>query len=112
MTRSLGEFEQVILFSVLRLGEEAYGLAIAEEIEARTGRRVSPGAIYTTLRRLVDRGLVTAEVEEDRSESGRPRKFHYLTPAGARALRETVETLQAVSEGLMGRLTELVGEGS
>ena len=57
----LGEFEQLVLFAVLRL-DEASGIAIHDEIEARTGRDVSPGAIYTTLGRLEERGLVSSEV--------------------------------------------------
>ena len=59
---SLGEFEQLVLFAVLRLDEDASGVAIHDEIEARTGRDVSPGAIYTTLGRLEERGLVRSIV--------------------------------------------------
>ena len=59
---ALGEFEQLVLFAVLRLDQDASGVAIHDEIEARTGRDVSPGAIYTTLGRLEERGLVRSIV--------------------------------------------------
>ena len=61
---NLGEFEQLILFSVLQLGEDAFGVSIREEIEERTNREVSSGAIYTTLGRMEDRGLVASSVGE------------------------------------------------
>jgi len=104
----LGEFEQIILFSVLSLGEEAYGLAIRERIEERTGRVVSSGAIYTSLGRLQDRGLVSSRVEtpED-GRVGRPRKYYTLEREGARALRAAWTGLQAVASGLDPKLNEL-----
>ena len=55
---ALGEFEQVVLFAIVRLNGESYGAAIVQEIEDRTGRRVSPGALYTVLDRLETKGLV------------------------------------------------------
>lgn len=105
----LGEFEQLILFSVLELGNDAYGVAIRETIEERTGRVVSSGAIYTTLGRLEDRGLVTSRVGEPvPGRAGRPRKYYTLTPAGARALMDAYETIQAMAGGLIPKLAELV----
>ena len=59
---ALGEFEQLVLFALLRLADNASGVAIHDEILARTGRDVSPGAIYTTIGRLEERGLVRAIV--------------------------------------------------
>jgi DNA-binding PadR family transcriptional regulator len=103
----LGEFEQLILFSVLHLGDDAYGVAIRESIEERTGRTVSSGAIYTTLGRLEERGLVTARIGEPTPGPGRPRKYYRLEPAGARVLMEAYETMQAMAGGLIPRLTEL-----
>ncbi|HEX7049837.1 MAG TPA: helix-turn-helix transcriptional regulator [Longimicrobiales bacterium] len=104
----LGEFEQLILFALLQLGEEAYGVSIREAIERRTGRLVSSGAIYTTLGRLEERGLVRSRVGEPVSgRPGRPRKYYALRPAGARALREAYETIQAMAGGLLPRLDEL-----
>lgn len=104
----LGEFEQLILFSVLHLGDEAYGVAIRETIEERTGRVVSSGAIYTALGRLEDRGMVTSTVEEDTDgRPGRPRKFYTLHPAGASALMEAHSVMQAMTGGLISKLHTL-----
>lgn len=106
----LGEFEQLILFSVVQLGEGAYGGAIRETIELKTGRVVSSGAIYTTLGRLADRNLVTSRIGEPTAgRAGRPRKYYSIEPAGARALMGTYSTMQAMAGGLIPRLSELAG---
>ena len=108
----LGEFEQLILFAVVELGDDAYGGAIRETIERRTGRVVSSGAIYTTLGRLAERNLVTSRVGEPTAgRAGRPRKYYSLEPAGARELRATYSTIQAMSGGLIARITELAEDG-
>lgn len=104
----LGEFEQLILFSVLNLGDGAYGVAIREDIEARTGKVASSGAIYTALGRLEERGFVSPRSAAcGPGRAGRPRKYYSLEPAGARALRATWTTMQAMAGGLIPRLTEL-----
>lgn len=104
---SPGTFEQLILFAVLELGEEdAYGVTIRETIEARTGRVVSSGAIYTTLGRLEERALVRSRVGEPGPGPGRPRKYYALEPAGARALREAYEAVQAMAERVLPKLAE------
>lgn len=104
----LGEFEQLVLFAVLRLDDAASGVGIHDEIEARTGRSVSPGAIYTTLGRLEERGLVASIVlPAVRGRVGRPRKQYQLRPAGARALRDAYDSLQALAGGLSAKLIEL-----
>jgi DNA-binding PadR family transcriptional regulator len=103
----LGAFEQLILFSVLQLEEEAYGVSIRENIEERTGRTASIGAIYTTLGRLEERGLVRSRTEEPRGRTGRPRKYYALTPDGARNLRESYASLQSMAGGLTSRLDRL-----
>ena len=109
MGKNLGEFEQVVLFSILRLEDDAYGLAIRDSIEDRTGRRVSPGAIYTTLGRLAERGIVSAQVERSRDLPGRRRKYYRLTAAGARQLRDSFEAIRSAADGVTGRLHELSG---
>jgi PadR family transcriptional regulator PadR len=106
----LGEFEQLVLFAVLRLQKDASGVAIHDEIEARTGRNVSPGAIYTTLGRLEERGLVASVIRESVGRVGRPRKHYVLRPLGARALRDAYGSLQALAGGLLARLTALAKE--
>jgi DNA-binding PadR family transcriptional regulator len=104
----LGEFEQLILFSVVKLGDDAYGGTIREAIEQRTGRVVSSGAINTTLGRLADRRFVTWRLGEPTSgRAGRPRKYYAITPVGARALRDSLETIRAMSGGLTAKLNRL-----
>jgi DNA-binding PadR family transcriptional regulator len=104
----LGEFEQLILFSVVQLEGDAYGVAIRENIEARTGRTVSSGAIYTTLGRLEDRGLVRSETRGGPAgKAGRPRRYYAIEPVGARSLMDSWKTMQAAAGGLIPRLAEL-----
>ena len=104
----LGEFEQLILFSLLELGQDAYGVSIRIAIESRTGRTPSAGAIYTTLGRLEDRGLVMSHVEAPQAgRTGRPRKYYELRPEGAKALKEAYSTIQSMASGLIPKLTEL-----
>ena len=104
----LGEFEQLVLFAVLRLDQDASGIAIHDAIEARTGRDVSPGAIYTTLGRLEERGLVRSTVlAPAAARVGRPRKHYTLRPAGARALRDAYDNIQALAVGLLPKLSAL-----
>ena len=107
--RYLGEFEQLILFALLRLGEDAYGVAIRELIEERTGKAVSAGAIYTALGRLEERGLVRSSAAAAReTRMGRPRKYYQLRPEGARALRESYTTIQSMAGGMLPKLTRMV----
>jgi DNA-binding PadR family transcriptional regulator len=106
--RYLGEFEQLILFAVVELGDEAYGGAIRDVIEQRTGRVVSSGAIHTTLGRLAGRDLVSSTVSEPAAgRVGRPRKYYAVEPAGARALRDSYTTIQAMAGGLMPTIADL-----
>jgi PadR family transcriptional regulator PadR len=108
----LGEFEQLILFAVVELGDEAYGGAIREAIERRTGRVVSSGAIYTALGRLAERDLVSSRVGQPTAgRAGRPRKYYSIEPAGARALETTYATIQAMAGGLMSRVAEIAEDG-
>jgi DNA-binding PadR family transcriptional regulator len=107
MSNYLGEFEQLILFSVLHLHDDAYGVAIRESIEGRTGRAVSSGAIYTTLGRLEERGLVSSDAGPPTPGPGRPRKYYTITPPGARALMDAYTTMQAMAGGLIPQLAEL-----
>jgi DNA-binding PadR family transcriptional regulator len=105
----LGAFEQLILFSVLQLEDGAYGVSIRENIEERTARTVSIGAIYTTLGRLEERGLVRSRTEEPRGRTGRPRKYYHLSREGARDLRESYATIQSMAGGLTSELDRLAG---
>ena len=105
---ALGEFEQLVLFAVLRLDDDASGVAIHDEIQRRTGRDVSPGAIYTTLGRLEERRLVRSIVmAPEAGKVGRPRKHYVMRPAGAKALRGAYENIQALAVGLLPKLSDL-----
>lgn len=110
---TLGEFEVLVLFAVLKLEREgAYGVTIREEIESRTGRRAWTGAVYTALDRLSERGLVSSEVGAPTAErGGRRKRLYRLEPAGAEALSESVRTFQSMSRGLLSRLEARVAEG-
>lgn len=100
MSGPLGEFEQLVLFALARLGDAAYGVAIRRDIEAETGRRVSSGAVYTTLDRLRTRGLVSSWWGEPTAErGGRRKRFYRLEPDGHRTLARTYEALQRMSTG-------------
>jgi PadR family transcriptional regulator PadR len=95
MPRSLlTDFELMILLAVLRGGEEAYGVQIAEEIEVTGGRAVLLGAVYTALDRLEDRELVTSRTGRPTPErGGRAKRFFTVTPRGLRAIKDTQRAL-------------------
>lgn len=102
MTRRdyLGDFEQVVLLAVMRLGPEAYGVSIKREIEERTGRTVSLGAIYPTMDRLEAKGFVISRVGQPTPERGGRAKRHFrINAAGRRALRRSHEMLAALWDG-------------
>jgi DNA-binding PadR family transcriptional regulator len=97
----LGEFEQLVLLAILRCGEEAFGAAIQREIEEQAGRSVSLGAVYTTLARLEQKGLVEAWVGEPTAERGGRRRRHYrLQPTGRCELEQSLATLRRMARGL------------
>ncbi len=96
----LGEFEQVVLLAVMRLGPDAYGVTIRREIESCTGRSVSLGAIYPTLHRLERKGLVTSQTGEPTAARGGRAKRHFsLEPRGVAALRQSRDVLDALWRG-------------
>jgi DNA-binding PadR family transcriptional regulator len=99
--RHFGEFEQTLLYAVLHLQADeagASGPTIRALIEARTGRVVSPGAIYTALDRLEQRGFVRSELGEPTPERGGKRKRMYrMRPAGATALRAAESALEQMA---------------
>jgi PadR family transcriptional regulator PadR len=104
-TPALGDFEQLILLGVLRLGDDAYGAAIRQEIHSRSGRDVSINAVYTTLDRLERKGLLRSWAGEPTPQrGGRRRKFYALRPAGIAALRQAYQTFVAMADGLQSRL--------
>ncbi len=103
MTRGdyLGEFEQLVLLAVRHLGPDAYGVTIRHEIEARTGRKVSHGAIYPTMDRLEAKGYVCSHVGEPTAERGGRSKKHFrLEPEGVLALERSRDMLSAMWKGV------------
>ena len=97
----LPEFELYVMLAVARLDEGAYGAAILREIEDRTGRPVSIGALYATLGRLADKGLVGfSDPEREPRRRGRARKYCHLTEAGRGALEHSAAMLQRMMEGV------------
>jgi DNA-binding PadR family transcriptional regulator len=103
MADYLGEFEQLILLALARLGDDAYGVAIRETLVERTRRQPSFGAIYSTLRRLEDKGLVRSYTGEPEAvRGGRAKKHVVLTPRGRAALREAHAAIVRMAEGVRG----------
>lgn len=97
----LPEFELYVLLGIARLGDEAYGAALRDEIDRRTGRPVSVGALYATLARLVEKGLIEQEERGPESgQRGRPRKYCRLTQSGERAVRHSSRMLLRMMDGL------------
>jgi DNA-binding PadR family transcriptional regulator len=97
----MGEFEQLVLLALLRLGNDAYGMQVREEIETRTGREVSYGAVYTTLDRLEQKGYVAHRLGEATAErGGRAKKYFRALPAGREALRTRQQALAVMRQGV------------
>jgi len=97
----LGEFELLVMLAVLHGGDEAYGVTILQAIEERTRRRVSRGALYLTLERLVAKGYLRARMADaSRPRGYRPRKYYRVQRAGLAAVREARATVQQMWSGL------------
>jgi len=97
----LGEFEQIVLLAVLRLGENAYGVPVRHEIEKRTKRSLTVGALYRTLDRLEAKGYVASWFGDPVAErGGRSKRYFRVEPLGARALRQSQKALAAMWEGV------------
>lgn len=112
MSRALGELEVLLLSAVLRLGDEAYGAQVTREIERRTGREPSPGAVYTGLERLEAKGLLTSAMGEPTPERGGRRKRYYsLEPDGAQALATSLDAISDISRNLRPMLRQLLATG-
>ena len=102
---TLGEFEQLVLLALTRLGQDAYGVPIADDIVSRTKRDVSLGAVYKTLDRLEIKGLIASRMGSPTPERGGRRKKHYrLLAAGHRALTESLGALRSMTDGLDAEL--------
>jgi len=99
---SLGEFEQLVLTGVLLLGEHAYGMAMHAKIsELAAPRNVRLGAVYMTLDRLKDKGLLRSWMSGPTPErAGRSKRYYELTARGARALKQSTTTAKRISDAV------------
>ncbi len=97
----LGEFEQIVLLAILRLKTQAYGVSIRSEIVERTEREVAPGALYTTLDRMEEKGLVRSWMGEATAQrGGRSKRYFAVTKTGREALVNAHQAYQSLLEGL------------
>ena len=102
-----GEFEQMVLLSILRLRGGAFALAIIRELDQEIGRRVSRGALYKTLDRLADKGYVAWSTEEATPDrGGHPRRLFSVTPVGVEVLQAARVALFRLWNGLDSVLGE------
>lgn len=100
----LGEFEQLVLLALIRLGEGAYGMTVRREIEERAARDVSIGAVYATLDRLEEKGLAKSYAgDSSDARGGRAKKCFRITGAGASALERSQQAVRQMLEGLPKR---------
>ncbi len=93
----LGEFEQLVLLALIRVGTRPYGMTIRRELEDRTGRSVAIGAVYATLCRLKDKGYISSWTGEPTPERGcRAKRFFKLEAAGSQALNESLSAVASL----------------
>lgn len=98
---TLGEFEFLVLLAVMRLGEEAYAVPIVDDITERTGRTPSRSAVYVTLQRLEDAGLIESYRSAPLPErGGKSRKYARMLPEGRRLVTDTHGALTRMWDGL------------
>jgi PadR family transcriptional regulator len=106
----LAEFELYVMLAVAQLGDGAYGARVRQEIEERTGRPVSIGALYTTLARLEEKGLLALRTSRpEPGQRGRARRYCRLTPRGTDAMKHSARMLTKMMNGLAwARTSEVV----
>jgi DNA-binding PadR family transcriptional regulator len=103
----LGEFEQLVLLAVLRLGDSAYAVPIRREIATRARRAPARGAVYVTLDRLEEKGFLDSRLGDPAVErGGRQRRYYRVRPAGVRALEQSWAALRRMWEGLEPKVRE------
>lgn len=97
----LGEFEYLLITTAARLGNEAYGAIIREELGATTGRKCSIGALYTTIDRLETKGLLKTWMGEATAQrGGRSKRMVRVTPKGVQAAKDFYDAITSVSRGV------------
>ena len=101
MADALGEFEQLVLLAILQLSEDAHAARVRDRISSVADRKVTRGALYATLDRLVDKGFIDWQVEESTPERGGiPKRRFRVTGAGVKALRRSYSAVRALATGL------------
>jgi len=97
----LSDFELIAMLVLLRLGDDAYGVPIAREMEEQTKREVKLGSVYAALERLEEKGFVLSELGEPTQErGGRAKRYFHITKQGMRQVRETQKTLIKLWRGI------------
>jgi len=100
----LGSLEYIVLLALVRLGPNAYGMTVRREIEVRTGRNLSIGAVYATLERLESKGYVSSSTGEPTAErGGRAKRLFRIEAGGQEALRASREAIRRMTAGLKNR---------
>jgi len=96
-----GEFEMLLMLAVMRLGDDAYGVTIREELEQETSRTLTLGTVYKTLGRLEDKGYLRSRASEPVAErGGRRKKLYELSPSGLTAVQRSLADLRSLTRGL------------
>ncbi len=105
----LGEFEQLVVLALIRLGENGYGMTVRRELEETAKRPVTLGSVYATLDRLEEKGLVTSwHSDPDPTRGGHPRRYFKVEPAGEQALARSREMMRRMWDGIdLGALGEV-----
>jgi PadR family transcriptional regulator PadR len=98
---TLGEFELLVLLATMNLGEEAYPVSIAADIQKRTGRNASRAAVLITLERLEDKGLLTSRYGDPTPvRGGRAKRFFHAKPQAIESVRHMLANIQTMATGL------------
>lgn len=98
---TLGDLEFLVLLAILRLGDDAYGVPIARELDRRAGRDLSRATVYVTLQRMEEHGLVSSELSPPRDDrGGRPRRYYRVLPAGIELARRSKDAYSNMWKGL------------
>ena len=101
MAENLGELEQLVLLALIRLGDEAYGIPVQQELARVAKRRATFATVYATLQRLEAKGFVRSRVGEPTAErGGRRKKYFEPTAAGTRALRRSIQATERMTRGI------------
>lgn len=91
---NLGEFQEIVMLSIMILDENAYGVSIQEDVSKRTDRKVSRGALHTALSRLEEKGLINSMYGEPTAERGGRRKRYYQVSNKGRASLQEIKQLR------------------